>query len=387
MRALALLLFSVFSLLVGCERKISNELRLQPVMYSQLHGWEQDSMADLVLAMQRSCNKIASYKPDSPVLTLQHGKVVTWQHYQLTCKQLSKQALKTPKQIRSFFEKWFVPHQVHQGHQRQSMLTGYFIPMIEGAKKPSKNYKYPIYARPKDLVTVEDLSIFRSEQQFKNRRIAGKVKNGRLIPYLTRTDIYRGQLSGQGLELFWTNDLVGLFFMQIQGSGVIKTPDGKRIILGYDGTNGHKYTAIGRVLIQRGEIPKKQISMQSIKAWLKKQNPKEVLNLLHTNQSYVFFRQLNIPGVLGSQATQLVPMRSLAVDSAYLPLGIPIWLDMEHPKTDKRIQRLVIAQDTGGAIRGPLRGDLFCGFGHSAGELAGILKSKGTHYVLIPKYV
>ncbi len=239
--------------------------------------------------------------------------------------------------------------------------------------------------RPADLVMVE-LGLFRPA--WRGERIAGRVENGQLKPYASRAEIERGALAQRGLELFWVDDAVDAFFLHIQGSGRVRLPDGTVARIGYDGQNGHPYVPIGRLLAERGALPRDEVSMQTIRAWLAA-HLGEAAALMEENPSYVFFREIAGPadagGPLGAQGVALTAGRSLAVDRAFLPLGAPIWLDLEDPaEGNGRLRRLVVAQDTGGAIRGPVRGDLFWGFGPQAAERAGMMKDRGTYYILLP---
>jgi len=211
------------------------------------------------------------------------------------------------------------------------------------------------------------------------------VVSGNLKPYEDRKAIVEGALDPRNLEIVWVDDPVDAFFLQIQGSGRVTLEDGRVMRLGYAGQNGHPYVAIGRELIARGALTRETVSMQSIRAWLAA-NPAEAAALMNANPSYVFFRELPGDGPVGAQGAALTPLRSLAVDRRFVPLGTPVWLDAEHPDPGTaRLRRLVVAQDVGGAIRGPVRGDLFWGHGDAAADLAGRMKSPGRYYLLLPK--
>jgi membrane-bound lytic murein transglycosylase A len=216
------------------------------------------------------------------------------------------------------------------------------------------------------------------------------VRGGRFRPYWDRKEIERGALAGRSLELLWVDDAVALFFLQIQGSGRVTLPDGTFVRVGYDGQNGHDYTAIGRILIERGELTKEAVSLQSIRAWLAA-HPERAEELLHQNRSFVFFRVLGGGAPEGASGVELTPGRSLAVDDAFLPYGVPLFLDSTTPaiaelgRAEAPLRRLVVAQDTGGAIVGPVRGDLFFGPGREAEELAGRMKQPLRYWLLLPK--
>src|SRR6185295_10813052 len=233
-----------------------------------------------------------------------------------------------------------------------------------------------------------DLGRFRAD--LKGKRIAGKVEDGALVPYFDRKAIDEGALAGRGLELVWVDDPVDAFFLEIQGSGRIVLPDGEQIRVGYAGQNGYVYSAIGRELLKRGVLTKEQLSMQSIREWLEA-NPDEGRDVMRTNASYVFFRELSEEGPVGSLGVVLTPERSLAVDPLFVPLGVPVWIDTTIPAGApggaRPLQRLLVAQDTGGAINGPVRGDVFWGPGDEAAATAGSMRQPGRLWLLLPKAV
>jgi membrane-bound lytic murein transglycosylase A len=244
----------------------------------------------------------------------------------------------------------------------------------------------PLYGRPPDLVSV-DLGSFRED--LKGRRIAGRVEEGKLVPYADRQAIEQGALAGHDLELVWVDDPIDAFFLQIQGSGRVRLADGGELRVGYAGENGHPYYAIGRELVKRGALRKEEVSMQSIRRWLE-EHPDEAPAVLATNASYVFFQVIEGEGPLGAEGIPITAGRSLAVDRKHWPLGVPLWVDTAAPAAqkgapDRPLRRLVIAQDTGGAIRGPIRGDVFWGASDEAAEIAGRMKHPGRLWVLLPK--
>ncbi len=269
-------------------------------------------------------------------------------------------------------------------------MTGYFEPELKGSLVRDETYNTPIRALPEDLVQV-DLGQFRDD--LRGRRIAGEVKDGRLVPYADRADIQAGALGEKERVLAWVDSPIDAFFLHIQGSGRIRLPDETVLRVGYAGQNGHPYTAIGRVLIDEGEIPRQRISMQSIRAWLAA-HPEDASRVMETNASYIFFRPIDVSdpalGPLGSQGVPLAPERSLAIDPRYHAFGMPIWVETKAPTSSSVddpavFRRLMIAQDTGGAIRGVVRGDLFFGHGEEAANRAGRMNSPGRFYVLLPR--
>ena len=244
-------------------------------------------------------------------------------------------------------------------------------------------YQVPLHARPDDLVMV-NLGAFRDE--LKGQRIAGRVKDGRLHPYETRAEIVAGQLPQEhNRPLVWVDSGIDAFFVQIQGSGLVRLDDGSLMRIGYAGQNGHIYTAIGKVLVDEGHLQKDAVSMQSIRHWLEN-NPADAARIMNQNRSYVFFRALDTDGPVGGEGLALTPHRSLAIDHGLYPYGLPFWVDIAHPETGQpRLQKLMVGQDTGGAIKGIIRGDVFWGYGDMAERQAGIMKSEGRYFVLLPK--
>ena len=246
---------------------------------------------------------------------------------------------------------------------------------------PDGAHTTPLLRRPPDLVSA-DLGLFRPD--WRGERIAGRVVNGRLVPYPTRAEIEHGALGGMGLAFLWVNDPVDAFVLQIQGSGRVRLGDGTLVNVGYDGENGRPYVAIGRLLVERGEMKREDVSLAAIRAWLAA-HPDAAPALMDGNPSYVFFREIKGAAPIGAEGAVLTAGRSLAVDAKFLPLGVPLWLDAAQDGA--ALRRLVVAQDTGGAIRGPVRGDLFCGFGPAAEAQAGRMRATGAYYLLLPRQV
>lgn len=374
--------FIFFSLILsGCQKKIPKEdnFYLEKISFQQLPNWAQSDKREHIQAFLSSCdqfNQMPSHKPMTQTTTVKD--------WQVTCQALQKINSTNQNALNSFLEDWFSPYRIYDKGNTTGLFTGYYLPVLKGSTKPSKKFPYPVYGRPDDLVIVEDLGIFRPGEFYKGKRIAGKVHEGRLVPYYTRAAIKQGALNQKNLELFWVEDDIDLFFLQVQGSGIIELDNGKRVGVAYDGTNGHFYTSIGKLLIDQGIFNIDTISMPAIKEWLRN-NPSQKAPLLNQNASYVFFKENTNTNAIGAQGVPLTPKVSLAVDTAYIPLGAPLWLDIEHPTLPDRIQSLAIAQDTGGAINGSVRGDLYWGEGDEAGHYAGKMRSTGQYYLLIPK--
>ena len=258
---------------------------------------------------------------------------------------------------RTFFELFFVPVLIEDG--RAGLFTGYFEPELDGALRPDSRFRYPLYRLPPEARDA--------------------------VQWLSRREIEEGShLANRGLEIAWVDDPVELFFLQIQGSGRIRLPDGRRIRVGYGGANGHPYRSIGQELVRQGIFSPHQVSAQVIKNWVRS-NPMDGAELLRHNPSYVFFREVSqVPadrGPLGAMNRSVTAMRSIAVDPAYTPLGAPVWVEKDGRDP---VRRLMIAQDTGSAIKGAQRADLFFGTGDAAGRAAGRLKDPGRMIVLMP---
>lgn len=364
-----------------------DRLTLAPVAFRDLPGWTDDRVAEAVPAFQRSCARLKGQPADKPVgPNGVGGKVADWT---AVCAELAALPAGdgTPDKdarARTFFETWFTPYAAGNNGTRKGLFTGYYEPELKGSRTPDAAFPVPLYRKPADLVMV-DLGEF--AERWRGERIAGRVVDGRLKPYEDRTAIEAGALRGKGLELLWVDDPIGAFFLQIQGSGRVTLPDGGVARVGYAGQNGHKYVAIGKELIDRGALKREEVSLQTIRAWLLA-NPDQAAGLMNRNPSYVFFQELKGEGPNGAQGVALTPGRSLAVDPKFLPYGVPVWLDAEDP-LDKaqRLRRLLVAQDTGGAIRGPVRGDVFWGHGPDAEQRAGVMKSAGEYVLLLPKTV
>ncbi|MGH1375009.1 MAG: murein transglycosylase A [Alphaproteobacteria bacterium] len=356
------------------------ELILSKVSFSDLPDWEKDDLKTFALAFDRSCSRIVKRRSDSPFGVLKESG--TYSKWQSACKAYMAIDTRTSETLRMFIESHFTPHQVRADEEPVGLFTGYYEASLKGSRKRKAPYLYPLHKRPDDLVMVQ-LGDFRKD--LKGTRIAGRVKNGRLKPYEKREDIVAGKWPHNDEVLIWVDSAVDAFFVQIQGSGLVQMDDGSTMRIGYAGQNGHPYYAIGRELIKIGALTKQNVSMQSIRAWLEN-NPSRADEIMNTNKSYVFFREIKGDGPLGAEGVALIGGRSLAVDRTLISYGVPIWVDIEKPVEEANaIRRLMIAQDTGGAIRGPVRGDVFWGYGDIAEEMAGKMKSKGRYWVLLPK--
>ncbi len=385
------LLFVVSSGVSGCaipptdqgKEVAVSELKLSRSSFEKLDVWNDDLVNGALLPLQRSCEKIMKVDPQKSFGILpEMGRYSDWQEI---CRHTPDWEFSTDEEARSFFEAYFVPYTMSDNDDPEGLFTGYYEPTLYGSLIETTGYNIPLRTRPQDLVMV-NLGEFRDE--LKGQRIAGRVRDGQLKPYEDRADIEDGKLpSDADVPLLWVNSAVDAFFLQIQGSGVVMLPDGSAVRVGYDGQNGHVYTAIGKELINRGALTKENVSMQAIRQWLKA-HPQEGRDVMRTNKSYVFFRQLETDGPVGAQGVVLTAERSLAIDPVFIPYGVPIFIDVENPEAGAgNIRSLVITQDTGGAIKGPVRGDLFWGYGDQAAHMAGLMKSKGQAWILLPRAV
>jgi membrane-bound lytic murein transglycosylase A len=302
---------------------------------------------------------------------------------------------RSPAAVRAFFASAFDVYRVRavplqDGKELEprtsGMVTGYYEPLLKGSRKPSSRFRIPLFRVPDDLVLVELASVY---PELTGLRLRGKLQGNRLVPYPSRGDITAANPL-RGHELVWVDDPVEAFFLHVQGSGRIDLDDGSTVRLGYGEHNGHPYRSIGRWLVEQGEMTLDQASMQGIKAWAAL-NPQRLHELLSQNPSFVFFRELPLgdpaTGPKGALGVPLTPGVSLAVDPRFIPLGAPVMLRSTDPVTGVEFVRPMVAQDTGGAIRGPLRFDFFWGFGAQAGEKAGRQKHEGSAWLFTPKGV
>lgn len=371
--------------LAACERLIeAPPVALQPVEFTALDGWATDRHGEALEAFHRSCVPILKRDP-APAFQ-EDPRSGSNAHWQAACRAAA--ALPASDEgARAFFETWFQPYAVTGDGSREGLFTGYYEPLLAGALEPGPNGAVPLRRPPGDIVTV-DLGQFADD--LAGRRVRGRVTGDRLEPYFSRGDIERGALDGRDLELLWVDDPIQKFFLQIQGSGLVALPDGRTLRVGYADQNGRAYRPIGRDLVEMGELTREEVSLQSIAAWLR-EHPDRAEELMDRNPSYVFFQLLGeageLEGPLGAQGVPLVPERSLAVDRRFVPYGTPVWLETEAPFPDgsRPFKRLMVAQDTGGAIRGAVRGDVFWGAGDLAEFVAGHMNSRGRYYLLWPK--
>jgi len=356
-----------------------DRLVLTPASFGDLAGWTSDGVGEALGAFKKSCTRRLRFADSAPVGP--QGMAGTVADWRPPCTAATAVDEHDDVAARGFFEAWFRPYRCANNETAEGLFTGYYEPELKGARLRGAGFETPLMKRPPDLVAVE-LGDFRAD--WRGERIAGRVVDGRLKPYETRAQIESGALDRLNLGFLWVDDPVAAFFLQVQGSGRIDLPDGGQVRVGFDGQNGWPYVAIGRVMIERGLIDRESATMPGIRAWLAA-HPAEAKDILDSNPSYVFFREIAGDGPVGSEGVVLTPGRSLAVDTKFLPLGAPFWLDAAAD--DGSIRRLLIAQDTGGAIRGPVRGDVFWGHGSDAERRAGTMRARGGYFLLLPKTV
>ncbi len=387
----ALLAVILLQALAGCvqvkeEQKPEPEKKgftLLPSDFAALDGWNDDDLDSFLAAQKRSCEKVGGLADTksvgTPVLAM---TAADWRDACPAIMALDEQA--GPAAVRALIESKFTPFSVSDGTDREGLFTGYFEAELQAARQQDATYRYPLYRRPADHIVV-NLAAFDGE--LGGQTLVGRLEGQKLVPYYDRAELEGGGLAGKGLELFWAKDAVDVFLLQVQGSGRLILPDGTVERVGFDGHNGRKYESIGKALIDQGELKPGQASWDGIRGWIDA-NPEKAFDLFAINPRFVFFRVIKGDGPIGAQGVALTPRRSLAVDRRFIPLGLPIWLETNWPSDESRkLNRLMVAQDTGGAITGAVRGDFFWGYGAPALAEAGKMKSKGRYFLLLPNPV
>jgi len=357
--------FSVLSLVLCCTAcaffKPSDHFEAHEISFNDLSGWQDDHQSEALAAFVAGCPLLMTKtQAPSPSSELKVPQSV----WQSLCDEAKRVSPENNDQARLFFEQRFVPYRVANNGRERGLFTGYYEPMLYGSPTKRGDFIYPLYIAPPDL---------------ENKK-----------PYFTRAEIDKGALDGRKLELIWVDDPVMLFFLQIQGSGIVRMAHGREIQVGYAGKNGQPYVSLGKIMGDKGLIAGDQINFFSLRQWLY-QHPDQAFDVMERNPSYVFFHQLNTNGVVGAAGTVLTSQRSLAIDNHYIPYGLPLFLETELPPTQSTsvlpFHRLMVAQDTGSAIRGPVRGDIFFGAGEGAEYMAGTMKGHGVYSLLVPKEI
>lgn len=344
---------------------------LKPTTYAALPGWEKDDLREAWLPFLASCEILV--------------KKTEWKQPCTIARDVNGV---DGKAIRRFFETFLAPHQVMNADGSDTgLVTGYYEPLLHGARKRGGAFQTPLHRVPEDMLRIDLGNVY---PELKTMRLRGRLDAGKIVPYFSRAEMMQSNTLA-GKELLWLDDPIEAFFLQVQGSGRVYLADTKETVrVAYADQNGHPYKSIGRYLVDKGEMTLEQASAQSIKAWYAA-NPLRRQELLNANPSYVFFieEKLGNPpqGPKGSLGVPLTPQRSVAVDAQFIPLGVPLYLDTTKPGSETLLQRLMLAQDTGGAIKNAVRADYFWGFGKPAGEQAGKMKQQGRIWILLPKAV
>ncbi|CAA7620872.1 murein transglycosylase A [Magnetospirillum sp. SS-4] len=356
---------------------VTGRMELVPLGFGQLAGWAGESVAAVLPAMRKSCDRITKLPVDRSIgFDGIGGTAADWY---APCAAAARVPAGDHQAARLMFETWFSPWQVLADGKPDGLFTGYFEPEIKGSRHRQGRFTVPIHGRPVDLVTA-DLGRFRPD--LAGEQLVGRLDGSRLLPYATRAEIEAGAIDAKAPVMAWTDDVTDFAIMQIQGSGRVRLEDGSQIRLGVAGSNGHKFVGIGKLLKESGKLGTDG-SMPAIRAWLKA-NPGEGRAMLARNPRYIFYAVNAGDGPLGTEGVALTPERSLAVDPRYIPLGAPVWVETTDPR-GQALNRLMMAQDTGAAIKGPVRGDVFWGAGEAAFDQAGRMKSAGRLTLLLPK--
>ncbi|CAI8233329.1 MAG: MltA domain-containing protein [Sulfurovum sp.] len=354
MKYISLVAFFIL-LFTGCSQKEELVVKTKPVNFQQIDGFYDDDLDKALMVFKKACKKSSRKK-----------------FFSYVCEKSNDY-----KDGEKFFTKYFEPKILYSDDSEEGLITGYYEPLLKGSLVKTEKYKYPIYKVPNDLIRLDKKSKYKDFKEYKYR---AKNENGKLVPYDSREEISkRNDLEA----LCYVDDDIDLFFLHIQGSGRVKLENGDILNVGYASQNGRKYFAIGRELVDKNYVSKEDISMQSIRSFLE-ENPHKKNEIFNLNESYIFFRKAKQTAT-GSLGVPLVAKRNIAVDRRVIPLGLPVFIDTKSPITNKDIEKLVVAADTGGAIKGVVRADYFFGYGEKASKLAGKMKENGKLYVLIPK--
>jgi len=369
------------------------ETELEPVGFDRLEGWDAEDYRAALAVFRKSCAAVIAVatarktkrartpaQPMRPIDAPLREACALAAELRGTVGALS---------ARRFFEAQFRPVRISKLGERDGFLTGYYEPEVEGRRVPGDGFAVPIYRQPKDLIAVKRAGII----GFPNRGRVARREGKKLVDYPDRAAIDDGALKDRGLEICWLKDPVDAFFIHIQGSARVRLEDGKLLRINYAAHNGHPYLAVGRVLADRGIVPRAEMTMDKIRSYFA-EAPEEGREIMRMNKSFIFFREVELgPDTepLGAQGVPLVPGRSVAVDKAIHAYGTPFWIEAELPLESENalapFRRLVLAQDTGSSILGPARADIYFGAGIDAGTLAGRLRHPGRFFMLVPRAI
>ncbi len=350
---------------------------LVAVSYARIPGWSADRLAETLPALHAQCHRLETLPAETSLggmgqVADSGGKAGLWL---AACQAAGGVAAGDEAGARRFYEHWFSAWRVGA----PGLFTGYYEPEVRGSLVQGGAFQTPVLARPTDLLVNTQATVGTAS--------SGRLDGGRLVPYWSRAEIEQGRIGAASRPLLWLADPVDLFFMQIQGAGRVRLPDGSLVRVGYDGKNGRDYLPIGRILVAQGALKPEAVTMQSIRGWLAA-HPTQAQAVMDRNEDYVFFRvlagsdtQAGPPGALG---VDLQPGRSAAVDRHSVALGTPVFADTTDPVSGQAWRRLLLAQDVGSDIRGAARTDVFLGAGAMAERQAGAMHQPGTLYVLLP---
>ena len=354
-----------------------------PVAWSDIAGWRDDDHLAAYKTFRTSCKPIsAQRKPPAAAKALGTS-------LRDPCRIAKRLEFTDGRRAKAFFEEHFLPLRISRLGEGEGFVTGYYEPIIDGSRTQTDIYNVPVYRRPSNLFVH---GTKQSSAGLPNKgQVFRKIGRRKLVPYYDRAEIEDGAIAGRGLEICWLKSQTDLLFSQIQGSARVRLEDGSTVRINYDAHNGYPYTPVGRILIDRNIIPRDQMSMQKIREWME-QNPDGGNELRRQNKSYVFFREVQLSDkdeAVGAQGVPLTPGRSIAVDKALHVYGTPFFIEGELPIESERsrtpFRRLMIAQDTGSAIIGPARADLYFGAGVEAGKVSGRLRHNARFVILVPK--
>jgi membrane-bound lytic murein transglycosylase A len=362
------------------------DAQFEPLRWNEIAGWSDDDHAASFETFRTSCRAILARKKPA-----REGH---WIDVALAgiCREALALGGANAAKAREFFEIRFRPFRLARLGESEGFLTGYYEPIVEGSRVPTQDFKVPMYRRPQDMIVLGRHRPGAS-RILSNRGPVWRRAGKQLVPYFDRAEIDNGALDGKGLEICWLKDPIDAFFIHIQGSARVRLEDGTLLRLNYAAHNGQPYTPVGAILIQDGEVERADMSMERIRQWMRA-NPDKAQELRQKNRSFIFFRVAGLADheeAIGAQGVPLTAWRSIAVDRRLHAYGTPLWIDAELPLRDERstdaFRRLMIAQDTGSAIVGPARGDLYLGAGDEAGRVAGRIKHPARVVMLVPRGV
>jgi len=384
--AITLLLLAFISISFLLWKPKLQKLSFKKADFSRLPGWGTTNIQKSLLAFQLSCKTFLKQNPNKSVGSdYVPLKAKDW--YPACQAALALKPGVHHSDIQGFFQQWFTPVEFYKQEPVKGLFTGYYMPLLHGSLTKTTTYHVPLYAVPKNLVSVH-LEDF--DKKLKPHSFAARVHKKRVIPYFTREQINNGAISKIAKVIAWIDSPIERSFLEIQGSGIVELQDGRQLPINYAGENGAPYTAIAKILINKGVMTRDNASMKHIRRYLES-HPTLINSILNKNKSFVFFDVIKHGSALGSQGIALTPGYSLAIDLKWIPLGAPVWLNTTSPgdKTNSQniFQRLMVAQDTGGAIKGAVRGDIYWGAGDKAAKMAGRMKNNGHYWLLLPKHV